>query len=377
MIPPARTTKQIQWFSITALTFVISGCSTMPSFGPSSAAINNAAVEVVADAEDVLPFRIIDVSTSTLPSVEAAARSFPATFRRQGFRTSDETIQVADMLEIKIWEVAEDGLFASAGRKETVLQASVTNSGYITLPYANTIAVTGLTTAQLREQLLERYKGQAVEPEIVVQISETQSRNVTVLGAIRTPGSALIPSKGVRLLDLLAQAGGTSQPAWEVSITVQRATASATLSLSDVLDSSSNNIIVFPGDIVSVAHVPRRFAVYGAIARPGNIEIPTAAAHLADLLAEVGGLNDKVSEARSVFVFRPPASSDNSGTSPAIAYRFDFSRPDAFLLAGLFKLQPTDITYIASADAADFQKFVTIFLSPLLGTATRASSIGN
>jgi len=114
-------------------------------------------------------------------------------------------------------------------------------------------------------------------------------------------------------------------------------------------------------NMVSVAHVPRRFAVYGAIARPGNIEIPTAAAHLAYLLAEVGGLNDKVSEARSVFVFRPPASSDNSGTSPAIAYRFDFSRPDAFLLAGLFKLQPTDITYIASADAADFQKFVSIF----------------
>jgi polysaccharide export outer membrane protein len=55
----------------------------------------------------------------------------------------------------------------------------------------------------------------------------------------------------------------------------------------------------------------------------------------------------------------------------------DFSRPDALLLAGMFKLQPNDITYIASADAADFQKFVTILLSPLLGAASRANIFGN
>jgi polysaccharide export outer membrane protein len=135
--------------------------------------------------------------------------------------------------------------------------------------------------------------------------------------------------------------------------------------------------VVLPGDIINIVHEPRRFAVYGAINQPGNIEIPMEEAHLAYLLAEVGGLNDRVAQARSAFVFRPVVGDSLRAASTAIAYRLDFSRPDALLLAGMFKLQPNDITYIASADAADFQKFVTIFLSPLLGTATRASSIGN
>jgi polysaccharide export outer membrane protein len=119
-----------------------------------------------------------------------------------------------------------------------------------------------------------------------------------------------------------------------------------------------------------VGHAPRRFAVYGGVSRPSNIEIPLEAANLAYLLAEVGGLNDRVAQARSVYVFRT-----EDGTRNATAYQFDFSRPDALLLAGAFQLEPSDITYVASADAADFQRFVSIVLSPLFGTARSAISL--
>jgi len=108
------------------------------------------------------------------------------------------------------------------------------------------------------------------------------------------------------------------------------------------------------------------------VSRPANIEIPVEDAHLAYLLAEVGGLNDRVAQTRSVFVFRPTA---DAGL--ATAYQLDFSRPDALLLASSFRLAPTDITYVASADAADFNRFVSILLSPLLGTARSAGSLGN
>lgn len=360
-----------------ALTLTMVGCSTLPSFGPSAEAINGSSVDVVIKSDEVLPFQIVDVSATTLPSRTASANTFPAAFRDLGFRTKDETVEVGDQLKIGIWEVAEDGLFATAGRRETVLEVAVSNSGNITVPYTDPIAARGLTAAQLRSLLLERYQGQAIEPEIAVAITQTQYRAVTVLGDVKTPGRATIPSNGIRLLDLLAQAGGTIQVPWEVKVSIQRAYATAALPLSDILASRSNNIVVLPGDIINIVHEPRRFAVYGAINQPGNIEIPMEEAHLAYLLAEVGGLNDRVAQARSAFVFRPVVGDSLRAASTAIAYRLDFSRPDALLLAGMFKLQPNDITYIASADAADFQKFVTIFLSPLLGTATRASSIGN
>jgi polysaccharide export outer membrane protein len=89
-------------------------------------------------------------------------------------------------------------------------------------------------------------------------------------------------------------------------------------------------------------------------------------------MAEVGGLNDQVAQTRSVFVFRP-----SEGAGLAKAYQFDFSRPDALLLASAFRLLHTDITYVASADAADFKRFVSIVLSPLFGFTNVLSKLGN
>jgi polysaccharide biosynthesis/export protein len=367
----------VRCLTILAIVPLLASCTTLPSFGPSSSAINNAAVEVVANPQDVLPFRIVDISTSTMPFLDPAARHFPATLRQQGFRGTDEVIDIADRLDIHIWEVAEDGLFATAERRETLLPVIVSNTGTISAPYAGTITARGLTTAELRGLLLDRYRGQAIEPEIAVTIAQTQSRAATVLGSVGAPGRAEIPSRGVRLLDLIAQAGGTPHPAWETSVTVQRGAVSASLPLSDILSDTGNNIVVLPRDVVNIAHQPRRFAVYGAVNRPGNIEIPLEKPHLAYLLAETGGLNDGVAQAKSVFVFRPAPSAAAGDSVRAIAYRFNFSVPDAFLLAGMFQLEPTDIIYVTSAEAVDFQRFLSLVLSPVVGTATRVADATN
>ncbi|MCA0930410.1 polysaccharide biosynthesis/export family protein [Ruegeria profundi] len=356
----------------TALAVVLASCSAMPAFGPDADDINRVAVDGNAVTEDALPFRVVEVSAAKLPTVSEVHATFPATFRAQGFRDKDEVVSVGDQLEIRIWEIAEDGLFATAGNRETMLEVRVSNSGNITVPYANTIAARGLTTSELRELLLERYYGQAVEPEIAVAITSTESRSATVLGNVRNPGRIEIPPRGIRLLDLIASTGGASQAPWEIRVKVQRGSVSGSLLLSDIIDSPTNNIVILPGDTVNISHEARRFAVYGGVSRPANIEIPVEDAHLAYLLAEVGGLDERVAQTRSVFVFRPSA-----GGSAATAYRFDFSRPDALLFASAFRLMPTDITYVASADAADFERFMSILLSPFLGTVRSVDTLGN
>jgi polysaccharide export outer membrane protein len=355
-----------------ALAALLAGCSALPAFGPDADAITRVARDGTAVAEDALPFQVVEVTASTLPSASEAHKSFTESFRTQGFRDADEVVGVGDQLEIRIWEVSEDGLFATAGNRETVLDARVSNTGNITVPYADTIAARGLTTSQLRNLLLQRYHGQAVEPEIAVAITVTEARSATVLGSVRNPGRIEIPPRGIRLLDLLASTGGASQAPWEVRVNLQRGSTSGSLLLSDIVSRPVNNIVILPGDTVNVTHEARRFTVYGGVSRPANIEIPVEDANLAYLLAEAGGLNDRVAQVRSVFVFRPAG---YGGT--ATAYRFDFSRPDALLLASTFRLEPTDIIYVASADAADFQRFLSIVMSPLLGTARSLASIGN
>ena len=356
---------------MTVVTFT-AGCSTMPAFGPDAEAINRASIQGENLASDILPFEVVNVTAATLPADSQSTGFFPANFRSQQFLSADETIGIGDQLDIRIWEVAEDGLFATAGNRETVLNVQVSNSGHVTVPYAGALNTDGLTTAQLRSLLLERYQGRAVEPEIVVSITSTEGRSVTLLGNVRNPGRLTIHPRGIRLLDLIAQSGGAAFPPWETLVYVQRGSVTGTLTLAEIARSPTNNIVILPSDTVTVGHAPRRFAVYGGVTRPSNIEIPIESANLAYLLAEVGGLNDRVAQARSVFLFRP-----NSGSGQATAYQLDFSRPDALLLAGAFQLEPSDITYIASADAADFQRFVTILLSPLLGTSASVKNLGN
>ena len=355
--------KRLQYFAIImTVASLIAGCSTMPAFGPDAGAIDQASIQGENPAADILPFELVNVTAATLPTNEQSTALFPVTFRNQQFLSADETISIGDKLNIRIWEVGEDGLFATAGNRETALNVEVSNSGQITVPYAGSLNADALSTAQLRSALLERYQGRAVEPEISVSINSTYDRSVTVLGSVGSPGRLTIPPSGIRLLDLIAQSGGASSPPWETLVSIQRESASSTLTLAEIIRSQTNNVVILSGDTVHVAHEPRRFAVYGGVSRPSNIEIPVETASLAYLLAEVGGLNELVAQVRSVYVFRQMA-----GTRNAVAYKFDFSRPDAFILADRFQLKPSDITYVASSDAADFQRFMSIIASPILG----------
>lgn len=357
------------WITLSSL---LASCSAMPAFGPDARAITSAAAEGATVDEDALQFNVVEVTASTLPVVSETHARFPTSFQTQGFRRSDEVVGVGDQIEIRIWEVADNGLFATAGNRETVINVSVSNSGIIVVPYADAITALGLTTLELRRELLVRYRGQAVEPEISVAITSTEARSVTVLGNVRNPGRIEIPPRGIRLLDLLASTGGASETPWEVRVSVQRGTTIASLLLSNIASTPTNNIVILPGDTVNVSHEPRRFTVYGGVGRPTNVEIPLEVPHLAYLLAEVGGLNNQVAQPRSIFVFRP-----SSGGHMPIAYRFDFSRPDALLLARDFRLAANDIVYVASAGTADFKRFMSIVISPIFSLTSEISNIGN
>lgn len=356
---------------------LLSGCSTLPAFGPSSDVIVQAGTIVGRDSSEVFPFDIVNITSTSIPKALVPRRKFPDWLLKQSLLIENETIQVADVLEIRLWEVAEDGLFATSGERMTVLTANVSNSGEIEVPYAGRIETKGLSTSELRQVLIERYRGKAIEPEIIVRISETRSRDVTVLGAVERSGRTVVPPSGISLLNLLAQTGGVPYPLWEGLVSIRREGRSASLSLQEISDETLNNVVILPGDAVQVTHVPRRFSVYGAVSRRGNLEVPVLQPSLSKLLAEAGGLNDMLAEPNSVFVFRQPAPSQTTKQVNAIAYRLDFARPDAFLLADRFLLRSTDIVYVATADASEFRKFVTTILSPFFGAATNVDNLRN
>lgn len=362
---------------LTSFLVLTSGCSTLPSLGPSSDAIFAAANFDKEGSAEATKFQLIDISQEMLP---AAIDKRPAYFSerltaQELLKTNHKAMQ-GDIISIRIWEAANDGLFANSGQRETNFDLAVSNAGSIDVPYAGSIPVIGKSVQQIRQVLLERFSGKAIDPEINVAIRETSSLGVSVLGAVAIPGRITIPPQGVKLLDLLALAGGVPHALWENSLTITRGDSSETLAIDRIFAQTVNNVVVLPGDTIQVDFAPRKFAVYGAIAKPGNIVIDNPEPRLSDLLAESGGLNDMQAEASSVFVFRPTDKASKALTIKATAYRLDFSRPDAFLLASQFEIASTDIVYVATADASKFRKFVRTLLLPFIGSTGSIQNLG-
>ena len=355
------------------LVLVVTGCTSLPAFGPSAQEIAGAAETNIAADDDMTAFALIDVSAATLPDVQRVGSAFPPAFRAQALLTEHDRISVTDVLEIRIWEAASDGLFASSGQRETVLSAQVSNAGTIEITYAGRIHVAGLTTGRVREVMIDKYQGQAIDPEINVQIVETAARKATVLGAVRSSGLVTIPANGIRILDILAQAGGVPYPEWEVEIAVSRGSARGHMRMDHLRANSSNNIVIVPRDTVQVTHRARRFSVFGAVRQSGRVELDIPVPSLSDLLAEVGGLNDMQAAPNAVFIFRRSRGPNDLQK----VYRLDFARADSFILADQFTLHDADIIYVATADATEFRKFITTIISPFLGGVAGAQDIGN
>lgn len=67
------------------------------------------------------------------------------------------------------------------------------------------------------------------------------------------------------------------------------------------------------------------------------------------------------------------SSNSSAQDQKAVIYRLDLGRAEAFFLAQTFKMRDKDVLYIAEDPSAEFARFISMVVSPLLGTARAAS----
>jgi polysaccharide export outer membrane protein len=81
--------------------------------------------------------------------------------------------------------------------------------GFVTLSLVNEIQVVGMTTAQLRKVLQDKYKDFTVDPLTTVRLESIASSEVFLVGQVLRPGA--LPLNGNEsLLQVLTRAGGLS-----------------------------------------------------------------------------------------------------------------------------------------------------------------------
>jgi polysaccharide biosynthesis/export protein len=136
-----------------------------------------------------------------------------------------------------------------------------------------------------------------------------------------------------------------------------------TVNLNQVLETGdiSNNIILMPGDIVTVPHAGIVYAL-GAVNRPGGFTVSTDRSQLTTLklLALAGGLDRAAKSARAVIV-RKDASGQQHEVEVDLKKVMKFEAEDV-------RLQPSDILYVPKS-AAKQALLKTAELSAAIGTA--------
>jgi polysaccharide export outer membrane protein len=99
---------------------------------------------------------------------------------------------------------------------------TVAEDGTITLPLVGPVSIQGLSSTAAAQKIAAALKnGQILRnPQVTVLLTQSRSQLVSVLGEVRTPGRFAVDST-MTILDLLAQAGGTTERSGNVMFLIR------------------------------------------------------------------------------------------------------------------------------------------------------------
>src|SRR5271156_2847923 len=293
-----------------------------------------------------------------------------------------------------IWEAGSGGLFSAAATDRSISAGSRTakipeqvgaRGGTIEGPYAGRRRGAGPRPGEVEQLVVRALQGKAIEPQAVVTISKNLSNTVTLGGEVMTGARVPLSSKGDRLLDVIAGAGGIRISAHEAFIRLTRRQHTVSVAYNMLLNHPEENIYVLPGDVVTVVRDPQTFTAFGATGRSEKIAFDTAGITLEEAIARAGGLNDYKADPSGVFLLRfepaplvaqfvPGTALPPGGNLVPVIYRLNLRDAHSFFLARSFAMKDKDIIYIANSASDQIGKFlglVGLVTSPVIsGVAT-------
>jgi polysaccharide biosynthesis/export protein len=160
-------------------------------------------------------------------------------------------------------------------------------SGDISLPHAGRVHAAGLTTAALEQEINQRLGRLLKNPEATISLAAFGSQPVSVLGAVNSPGIRQLEGRKT-LFEVLSLAGGLRPDAgYLIKITrdlkwgliplpdaqadPNGQSSTASVRVKTIIDASNaaDNIMILPGDTISVPRADLVYAV-GDVVKPGG-----------------------------------------------------------------------------------------------------------
>lgn len=261
-------------------------------------------------------------------------------------------IGVGDLVRITVWDHPE--LTNPAGNTTGQLQGQVVlPDGTFYFPFLNKVRALGRTTEEIRIEMTKNLEQFIRSPQVDVTVQPTgfRSQKFYVSGEVGQPGFFPITDVPTRLSDAIAQAGGLNREADLNNVTLQRNNQTFVLNAYRLLFEGdlSQNILIQNGDVLNIPDRRlRKVFLMGEVIRPSSFVMPVGKLTLAEVLSDVGGINQNTANAQQVYVIRQSGSGNPAGKDVAALdiFHLDSSSPTSVLFADQFEMQPRDVVYV-------------------------------
>lgn len=364
--PSLRRNAAITMMVLAALS--LTGCQ-LPRSGPMLSEMTGA-----HDDKDVIvmPASRELVQESRVPDVA----DFPVRYRDLTEAGFDRLVP-GDGINVKVWERGGLGVFAADPSGVSDLgNQQIDRAGNIYFPIIGKFQAGGLTLAQLHDVVVKRLAKLVVGADVsVTRAAAERGQMVTVQGNLTKPGMYPITQTAQRLSSALAQAAPVQTNPEQLVISLRRDNQVASVRLSDIYRNQNNDILLRPGDVITAYDSREYLTVLGAAGTQGRVAISKRNYSVLDALADSRGLDDKLADPRSVFLFTPAkAGVEGKPDMLPVVYQFDLTRPEQVALAREFTVHEGQAIYISDAPFTQVQKVLSAFRVTMSAgfSATRA-----
>lgn len=372
------------WSLLLTTTLMLQGCN---GFFASQGASRSQVTSPSPTEDSASPMiQVISVTPAVARQVSAAERTM--TFPVLPSQPAPENlVGPGDTLEIIIWEAAPAILFRNSssssflgtvtptGTSTTSLPTQmVSKQGEIFFPFVGKIQVVGKTPSQIESLIVDKLRGKANQPQIIVRVAGNAANTVTIVGEVGQSTRMPLTPKGEKVLDAIAAAGGVRQPVNKSTVQVTRNGRVQSLPLETIIRDPKQNIVLQPSDVVTVYYQPLSFTVLGATGKNDEITFEAQGIVLSQAMGRVGGLIDGRADSKAFFIFRyeeptspvlKPNGLVTEDNKVPVVYQFDMNDPATYFLAQSFPMKNKDIVYVSSASSVELMKFLAVVTSLL------------
>jgi polysaccharide export outer membrane protein len=367
--------------------FLLGGCALVPASGPAD-------YDIKAQSSPTIPYALVKLTSETVSMLgRYEPRGLAGVFPDKQVRPANLVFGIGDVVSVTIFEAAAGGLFIPTeagvrpGNFVTIPDQTVDNDGNISVPYAGLVKAAGRTNGEIQVDIVNRIKNRAIEPQVVVSLTQQRTSLVSVFGEVNLPIRYPAAASGAldRISDAITRAGGIKGQGFETWVLLQRGTRRATVPFANLIYEASNNIFVQPGDRLYVYREQQKFLAFGASGQQGEFNFDAWRINLAEAVAKAGGLVDVQADPASVFLYRlePREVAELLGVDVArftgelvpVIFQINFRDPGGYFLATNVQIRNQDVLFAANSPSVDVTKFLN-YLNVFATTANNGTILG-